>query len=237
MKKILVRACSLALSLIMVAGLSTPIAQAAVFTDIETEEPVTTRTRTFDGSTEVVFDEVPLFNQGDYPHSPYGREEWSVASHGCGIVSVAMIATYLTDKVHAPDEMAMQFGRYNTVHGSYWILFADSAKELGLGEVIQTNNWSKVETALKNGQPVVSIQSTGLFTGGGHFIVLTGMTEDGKVLVNDPNGGNWRKNATMIEGFENGFTPSQIRASGGTYWIYQPKDEVLALRAEMANNN
>ena len=104
-------------------------------------------------------------------------------------------------------------------------------------EVIQTNNWSKVETALKNGQPVVSIQSTGLFTGGGHFIVLTGMTEDGKVLVNDPNGGNWRKNATMIEGFENGFTPSQIRASGGTYWIYQPKDEVLALRAEMANNN
>lgn len=235
MKKMLVRAVSFALTLIIAAGLTTPIAHAAVFTDLTTEEPVTTRTRTFDGSTEVVFDTVPLFNQGDYPHSPYGREEWSVASHGCGIVSVAMIATYLTDELHAPDVMAMQFGRYNTVHGSYWSLFAGSAKELGLGEVVQTSNWSKVAEALKNGQPVVSIQSTGLFTSGGHFIVLTGMTEDGKVLVNDPNGGNWTKNATMIEGFANGFTPEQIRADGGTYWIYQPKEEVKALRAEMNN--
>lgn len=237
MKTIFMRASSLALAFLLVLGLAIPTASAAVFTDVQTEEPITTRTRVFDGSTEVVFDKVPLFNQGDYPNSPYGREEWSVASHGCGITSVAMVATYLTNEMHAPDVLAVQFGRYNTVHGSYWSLFGDSAEVLGLGKVTQTSNWSKVTEALKNGQPVVSIQSTGLFTGGGHFIVLTGMTEDGKVLVNDPNGGNWHKNAVMIEGFANGFTPAQIRASGGTYWIYQPKDEVLALRADMNNNN
>jgi hypothetical protein len=143
-----------------------------------------------------------------------------------------MVATYLTNKMHAPDELAVQFGKYNTVHGSYWSLFGDSAEVLGLGKVTQTSNWSKVAKALKNGQPVVSLQSKGLFTGGGHFIVLTGMTEDGKVLVNDPNGKNWMKNEVMIDGFSNGFTPRQIRAAGRTFWIYQPKDEILALTTD-----
>ena len=35
--------------------------------------------------------------------------------------------------------------------------------------------------ALANDQIVIALQSTGLFTGGGHFILLVGMTDDGKI--------------------------------------------------------
>jgi hypothetical protein len=80
-----------------------------------------------------------------------------------------------------------------------------------------------IVAAMENGHPVICLQRKGIFTSGGHFIVLTGVTEDGKILVNDPNGYNWEKNAEMQEGFENGFTPDQIKAAAKAYWIYEEK--------------
>lgn len=175
------------------------------------------------------FVKMPRFNQRFYDETPYGNYG-TVASHGCGIVCVSMIATYLTDKIHAPEIMAEQFGDYNTSGGSYWILFQDSAEALGLPFVKSDSpngewyDWDTVKEALENGQPVVCLQRAGLFTRGGHYIVLTGITEDGKIMVNDPNGDNWFKNDTMIEGFANGFTERQIRADAVAYWIYGPKE-------------
>lgn len=166
---------------------------------------------------------VPLYNQLDYPNTRYGCCG-TIASHGCGITSLAMVASYLLDKEILPDEMAKQFGEYNTEEGSCWVLFEDSAKELGLGFQERTENTNKVMEALEAGQVVVSLQHTGLFTGGGHFIVLVGLTEDGKIIVNDPNGANYTKNNTMINGFVNGFTPRQVFQDGVQYWIYDKKE-------------
>ena len=76
----------------------------------------------------------PLYNQKDY-NDPYGQYG-TVSTHGCGITSLAMVATYLLDNPNlTPDVLAKQFGRYNTEGGSAWSLFGDSAKELGIGEV------------------------------------------------------------------------------------------------------
>lgn len=165
---------------------------------------------------------VPLYNQLDYPDVRYGCCG-TVASHGCGITSLAMVASYLLDKEILPDVMARQFSEYNTDEGSYWVLFEDSAEELGLGFQERTEDSNKVMEALKNNQVVVSLQHPGLFTGGGHFIVLVGLTPDGKIIVNDPNGANYTKNSTMIEGFANGFTPNQVFQDGVQYWIYDKK--------------
>jgi uncharacterized protein YvpB len=176
--------------------------------------------------------EVPLYNQCDYPYTPYGNYG-TISSHGCGIVSLSMVATYLLDEVHDPETLAKQFGHYNTEHGSYWILFEDSAKELGLDLQERTGDTEKVVQALANGQVVISLQSTGLFTSGGHFIVLVGLTEDGKIIVNDPYGRNYTKNGTMMEGFANGFTEKQIFQNGGPYWIYSKKE--LKLKENDAN--
>ena len=177
-------------------------------------------------------DEMPLYNQCDYPDVPYGNYG-SVASHGCGITCLAMVSTYLTDIEYTPDEMAEMFGNYNTVKGSYWILFEDSAKVLSLDFQERTYDWETVMNALKNNQVVIALQGRGLFTGGGHFIVLAGLTEDGKIIVFDPNGNNYTKNETLIAGFENGFTEKQVYADGGPYWIYSKKP--LAIRTMLDN--
>ena len=63
-------------------------------------------------------DKVPLYNQLDFPNTPYGKYG-SVASHGCGITSLAMVASYLQDVEYSPADLAKQFGNYNTEKGKY----------------------------------------------------------------------------------------------------------------------
>lgn len=173
---------------------------------------------------------IPLYNQLDYPDAPYGRHG-TVSSHGCGITCVTMLTSYYKDKEYSPAYLARIYGyEYNTDDGSKWSLFPASAADLGLpfidcgGANGETYDWNTVVNALQAGKPVISIQdSRGIFTSGGHFILLTGITEDGKILVNDPNGANYAKNATMISGFANGFTQDQVKAGGSAYWIYDAK--------------
>jgi hypothetical protein len=178
--------------------------------------------------TEIDF--IPLYNQRDYNirYGTYGN----VYSGGCGLVSLWMVATYLNDEIYDINDLAVQFGDYHVKdQGSLWSLFKDSAEVLGL-DMIKSDNpngewydWDMVVQALKNNQPVICLQiSSGYFTSGGHFIVLTGITDDGKILVNDPNGFNWSKNHIMTEGFSNGFTEYQIRAGAMAFWIYDAKN-------------
>ena len=195
----------------------------------ETEpEDIETEPEASDDETEtIVVNEVPKYNQLDYYNVPYGNYG-TVRTHGCGITCLAMVATYLLDDpTLTPDVLAKQFGYYNTECGSSWTLFIDSAEVLGLGEVKQVNDWTQgVEEALRNGSLVISNQVGGIFTHGGHYILLTGMTEDGKVMVHDPNGANWNSNTYMIDGFKNGFKVTAVSWTSTSYWIY-PKKETL----------
>lgn len=167
------------------------------------------------------FPEVPLYFQADYPNTPYGRYG-TVASHGCGITCVAMAFTYLLDYEILPDELALEFGHYNTEHGSYHSLFPDSAEVYGLtGE--KTYDWDTVVEALENGQIVIANPTEDIFTDGGHFILLYGITPDGRILVHDPNKYNYTKGWTLMDGFENGFEQKYIKWCS-PFWIYQEKD-------------
>lgn len=170
-------------------------------------------------------DVVPLHNQGDYPRTPYG-DYGTVASHGCGITCLSMVAEYFTNdqESYTPDKLAQQFGDYNTEHGSYWDLFEDSAEELDLPLQKRTYRWEEVMEALRSGQVVISLQREGLFTNGGHFIVLTGLTENGKIMVNDPNGWNYYNGYELMKGFRDGFTEQQIKEDGVVYWLYEKKE-------------
>ena len=186
-----------------------------------------------------VLNEVPRYNQLEYT-CPYGNvtldsngAKATVRNSGCGITCLAMVASYVNDDpTLTPDVLAERYGEYNTSVGSAWSLFPETSEELGLGTVKQVYDWNagEVEQALRDGCLVISNQRGGKFTSGGHYILLTGISdvvnEDGttevKIHVNDPNGANWTK-GNLVDGFENGFSPSDIRYTSAAYWIYEPK--------------
>lgn len=183
--------------------------------------------------------EVPRYNQLEYT-CPYGNvtldsngARATVRNSGCGITCLAMVATYINDDpTLTPDVLAERYGKYNTSVGSAWSLFTETSEELGLGEVRQVHDWGggEIEQALRDGCLVISNQRGGKFTSGGHYILLTGISEvenengevEIKIHVNDPNGANWEK-GNMVDGFENGFRPEDIRYDSAAYWIYEPK--------------
>lgn len=170
---------------------------------------------------EKVEDLIPFY-QNDYGNIKYGNYG-TIASHGCGITCLSMISSYFTDIIHTPPELAKKYGDYNTEEGSLWVLFEDSAKDMDLPLQERTTNTNKVIKALKNGQYVVALESENIFTATGHFIILKGITKDGKILVQDPYRDNYTKSDIMIEGYENGFTKKQVFTGGGPYWIYKNK--------------
>ena len=162
--------------------------------------------------------QIPHYLQTDYGNIPYGGG--SIATSGCGPTSFAMVASYLTGKTITPVDAVSWCGNsyYKPGVGTYWSYFAAAASHFGCGSVTHTNDPNKVLKALSEGHPVISSQSAGLFTRGGHFIVLRGVTASGKVLVNDPND-SASKNYINRE-FD---MMSEIHATASEYWIFDKK--------------
>ena len=151
-----------------------------------------------------VYHEIPLYLQTDYPDTRYGSG--TIATSGCSIVSLAMVATYLTGHEYLPDELAGYFGgrAENNIarleHGAEALqlpyektwYFYDMLKELKAGKVV-----------------IALMEENSIFTDSQHFIVLTGINEEGKILVHDsfaPNYDLWN----LKNGFSNGFDEDDI---------------------------
>lgn len=182
------------------------------------------------------YKEVPLYNQLDYAKTRYGNS--TVKESGCGIVSYAMVLTYLLDREILPDELASMYRKYKVKEGSSHNLFTDTADDWGVSvvEYYWEEAWieGKVMEALENGQPIiVSVKADSAFTDGGHIIVFYGLSQDGKILVRDPNGENYLGEGFLVDGFKNGFEPDYFRGISGKYFVYNAKDlDALAEQAE-----
>lgn len=161
--------------------------------------------------------DVPLYFQTDYPETRYANG--TIASNGCSITSVAMVATYLTGHEYLPDELARYFGGQG-LNNVERLEIASTALQLPYHKA---ENWHEALKALKEGKIIiVLVNSNSSFTEGQHFLVLTGMTKDGKIFVNDsfePNYDYWK----LKDGFENGFIQDFIVAGYSGAWIYDPE--------------
>ena len=151
--------------------------------------------------TEVYTHEFPLYSQLDYPNKRYGSG--TVATSGCSITSLAMVASYLTGHAYYPDELAGYFGGYgeNNVQR-----FEYGAEQLKL-PIHKADTIRDVFAALKNGDVAVLLMNhMSIFTQTQHFIVLTGINEEtGKIMVYDsypPNYEKWDLKRGFVEGFE-----------------------------------
>ena len=171
--------------------------------DAEPEETTPAETETADSFdwTEVYTHEFPLYSQLDYPNQRYGSG--TVATSGCGITSLAMVASYLTGHTYYPDELADYFGSYgeNNVQR-----FEYGAQQLKL-PIHKADTVRDIFAAMKNGDVCVLLMNhLSLFTDTQHFIVLTGINEEtGKIMVYDsypPNYEKWDLKRGFVEGFE-----------------------------------
>lgn len=158
---------------------------------------------------------VPRYFQTDYPTIFYGNG--TIATDGCSVTSLTMVANAVTGYDYTVDELADYFG--GRAENNMARLEIGSEK-LGLS-FYKSENWHKTLEALNEGKIVIALMTeTSLFTDGQHFIVLTGLNEDGKIMVNDPNKNNydvWKlKNA-----FVNGFTPDDILLGYSGAWVYE----------------
>ena len=156
------------------------------------------------------------YYQGDYESVAYGSS--NLAKSGCGPTSFAMIASTLTGTAITPSDAIAWCGATYYVEGAgtSWSYFAAAASHFGLGTVTQTSNINDVVEALKQGRYVISSQGPGLFTSGGHFIVLSGIDSSNNILVKDPN-----KNNAVTKDYNNrAFTTTEINQCAKGYWIF-----------------
>lgn len=169
--------------------------------------------------TVTIYDEVPLYYQTDYPDTPYGRG--TVSSSGCGITCLAMAATYLKDRMYLPDELAEEFGSLQ-MSNVQRIDYAIEALDLPLA--CKPTKWEQMAEALRGGQIVILlVNDKTAFSSIQHFLVLTGMTGDGRVLINDPFKPNY-SNRELTEGFILGFPERDLAAGFDGGWIFGDKE-------------
>lgn len=156
----------------------------------------------------------PLYNQLDYPNKRFGSG--TVATSGCGITSLAMVATYLTGHTYLPDELAGYFGGYgeNNVQRMEY-----GAKQMRL-PIHKADNIRQIFSAMKEGNIAILLMNhLSIFTETQHFIVLNGVTKDGKYLVADSYAPNYEK-WDLKRGFEEGFSEKDLLLGYNGGWYF-----------------
>lgn len=164
------------------------------------------------------FPEIPLYLQQDYPGTMYGGFE--LRTNGCGITSLAMLASYMADDELTPPEMCARYGRYSHANGTDGMIFIYEPSALGFYLREKTYEPSVAKAALEEGQIVISLQHKGYWTRGGHYIVLEKINEEGLIQVRDSNLYNYGK----IRGHKDDLhTWGSITGAGSAFWIFEDK--------------
>ena len=161
---------------------------------------------------------VPLFFQTNYPDTRYGSG--TIATSGCSITCVAMVAAYMTEHLYSPEELADYFGgsAYSNMDR---LEAASDALQLPYRKAA---NWHETYQALQEGKVAIAlVEQESVFTDSQHFIVLTGVASNGKILVNDPYMPNYAR-WDLQKGFSQGFSESDILCGYSGAWIYDKDD-------------
>jgi len=164
------------------------------------------------------FPEIPVYLQQDYPTTMYGN--YPIRTHGCGITTMAMLASYMADDELTPPEMCARFGRYCYSTGTDGSLFSNTPASMGFYCRKKTYDTREVWAALEEGQVVVSCQHKGYWTRGGHYIALERIAGEKMVQVRDSNIFNYSKLKAHRQDMHRW---SSITTDGTGYWIYEDK--------------
>ena len=177
-------------------------------TDFVKNYPKRKHYQTIDISSEVETarenSEIPYFLQWDerWGYETYGSDFLAVT--GCGPTCLSMITCGLTGSETWNPLAVAQFsekeGYYVPGEGTSWSLMTEGAHNLGLTAENIPVTEDNILAALQSDTPLICSMYPGDFTYTGHFIVLTGIDENGAITVNDPNSpANTQKHWPMTE--------------------------------------
>lgn len=189
-------------------------------------ERVPEETEVFLAAENSGYEAIPRYYQTDYPYIKFGNG--TMATSGCSVTCLAMMATYLTEVEYTPPQMAYHFGSYGKTNIER---LDHGIARMGL-PYTRTENIQEVLQALRSGKvAIVMMDDESFFTTEQHFIVLAGMTEDGKFIVNDPMETNYRDGDLHIkDGYDNGFADFYLTQGFSGGWIFDkaamPEDYV-----------
>ena len=164
------------------------------------------------------FPEIPLYLQQDYPGTMYGG--YPIRTNGCGITTMAMLATYMTDELLTPPEMCRRYGRYSHRNGTDGMIFVKEPPVMGFYLVKQTYEPNAAKQGLEDGYVVISSQQKGYWTRGGHYIALEKLTADGNVQVRDSNIYNYNRVPAHVN---DEHTWASITGASNGFWVFDYK--------------
>ena len=151
------------------------------------------------------FTEMPLMSQTDYNDIAYSQG--TIKTSGCGLTSVCMVASYLTGNLYTPSELVGA----TRGHGDNVSRMLAAASSVGLKWHNDSGtSHDELDQYLRDGKIAIV-----LVKGSSHFVVCTGITEDGKYLVNDPYG-PWAMDRPISR--------SELKFTAGNTWIFDPAE-------------
>ena len=133
-------------------------------------------------------DAFPLFLQWDerWGYEKYG--DTYLAINGCGPTNLAMVVVGLTGDTSVTPLTVARYSEslgYYVRKGTKWSLMTEGAEAFGVKWEAIPLDRRTILRALEAGNPIIVSMGPGHFTTEGHFVLLTGVTEDGKIRVND----------------------------------------------------
>lgn len=152
------------------------------------------------------------WNQQDFAEYDYGYGCGSIKDCGCGPTSVAIVASTLLNRSISPVETTKHVCDLKgcTSSGSINATLGTTLNQIYNIRTVSTNDNQDVINALGSGNAlVIALMGPGLFTTGGHYIVLTGVNDQGQVSVADP----WSRKNTEQKWFDFNIIISQRKAS------------------------
>ena len=135
--------------------------------------------------------------QRDYPKIKYPSRLYpnaTVASSGCGPTCASMVVETLTGKRFPPEQaaaFALECGARVSTGTDMAVLAKALARAFGL-TVRHTNSVTDLPAALKRGAIAIANVGgdrsgyKGVFSDGGHYVVVLGLAPDGRLMLADP---------------------------------------------------
>ena len=135
---------------------------------------------------------IPQIYQYDYGRAVclVGGKNKSVASSGCGATSASMLIAYIAKNYDQTPYTLFYWAARNGRYRGDGLDFATVKQMLsnyGIHSKVVGVSADGIVDALNANRPIIILMGPGTFTKAGHYIVLRGLDDSGKVLVNDPN--------------------------------------------------